>query len=79
MPAGHPVRKEEEGGRGGTRACFPAKSVPLKSNVWKPQPTPLISMPVTKEAGTCCLLAGHVATLNKISVLLVRKKERMDV
>lgn len=75
MPAGFPVRKEEEGGRGGR-----ASTSQLSQSLWRAvlgSPTQQLSsiMPVTKEAETtCCLVAGRMATLNKMRVLLVRKQ-----
>ena len=52
-PAGFLVRKEEEGDRGGKRAYFPAKSVPLRAILDAPpnNSNEAVFVPVTKEAG----------------------------
>ena len=66
-----------EGGREGQRACLPAESVLWKSSPWKPYPATLslsFFKCQLKTRPMCCLLAGHVATLNKMRVLLVRSK-----
>lgn len=74
LRSSYPPSWHEEGGE---RMSLPEESVPFKEVSWKTRTMTSSNISwgilTVREAGKCSFLAGHIAILNNIRILLVKK------